>query len=51
MLPLLTASGGTCGDPAWHVAVGALVAAEMPRELRCGERTGFHTISCRDAPK
>lgn len=51
VLPLLTASGGTCRDPAWHVAVWGLVAAEMPRELRHGERTDFHTISCGDAPK
>lgn len=51
MLPLLPAAGGTRRDPAWHVAVEGLVAAEMPRELRRRDRIDFHTISCRDAPK
>lgn len=37
VLPLLTASGGACRDPAQHVAVCSLIAAEMPREFRCGK--------------
>lgn len=36
VLPLLTASGGACRDPA-HVAVCSLIAAEMPREFRYGK--------------
>lgn len=51
MLPLLTTSGGTRRDPTWHLAVRALVAAEVPRELRHGERTDFHTISGRGAAR
>lgn len=50
-LPLLTASGGACRDPAQDVAVWGLRAAEMPKEFRCGERSVFYTISCRDGPK
>lgn len=51
VLPLLTASGGACRDPAQHVAVWGLIAVEMPREFRCRERIVSYTISCRDAPK
>lgn len=51
VLPLLTAFGGTCRNPAWHMAVWGLTAAEMTREFRCGERTVSYTISHRDALK
>lgn len=51
VLPLLTASGGACRDPAQHVAVCSLTAAEIPREFKCGERIASYTLSCRDAPK
>lgn len=45
MLPLLTASGGACRNPEQLVAAQGLIAAEMPREFRCGERIVSYTIS------
>lgn len=53
-LYIITSAGpahsiSTCRSPAWHV--WGLIAADMPVELRCRERTDFHAISCRGAPK